>query len=94
LSKKRDSVNSVGDFYKLQGECQQYFGVGVEMDYLGVALSVLSQTELALKELDQLTLKDLFAVLKQGYDGLTSKTHSKLERRLKKYLAETQRPLS
>jgi hypothetical protein len=41
--------------------------------------------------LDKLKFADLMSVLKNGYDILSIKLHSKLNRRLKKYLGESAR---
>jgi len=41
--------------------------------------------------MDKLTFSDLLLILKLGHDCVAKKMHSKLNRRIKKYLSESKR---
>jgi hypothetical protein len=92
LSKTQTEVSSFDEYYRVQGEALQYFNVVLELNALELTLSLLSQPDIQSKELDQLKFSDLAIVLKHGHDSLAKKLHAKLNRRLKKYLGESQRP--
>ena len=73
-------------FYKMQDDGIKYFNLRPELNFDDLALKFLSETDKILIELDNCRFADLLALLREAYDTYAQKLHSKLNRRIKKYL--------
>ena len=91
LSKQSNEVNSIDEFYEVQAACLHYFDSKIELNTSDFVVTILSEPEKVLRQLDKLQFSDFLSVLKQGYDILSVKLHAKLSRRIKKYLGDSKR---
>lgn len=91
LSKQSNELDSIQKFYEVQEACLHYFNTKIELKTSDFVVTILSEPDKALQQLDKLTFADFLTVVKLGYDSLSVKLHAKLSRRLKKYLSESKR---
>jgi hypothetical protein len=71
----------------VQDTALQYFNLPIEINSLQFALDILANSDMPFEEIDKLTFADILLILKLGHDCVPKKMHSKLNRRIKKYLA-------
>lgn len=85
------SFPSIGEFYQGEELINRYFDLKISMDYDGLSLMVLSDTDKLLGELDRFKFGDLLTIFKKAYNGFADKLHGKFNRRIKKYLTMSNR---